>query len=86
MADSLKGPVLSLLRRTVELLEQNSELSEQNKRLLEQISELLARIAQLEGRANKPPTRPTRHCRPRAGRRETLRTSRARRSAAKGAK
>jgi hypothetical protein len=47
-ADSLKGLVLSLLRRIDELFEQNKELSEQNKRLLEQISALLARIAELD--------------------------------------
>jgi len=58
-ADSLKGLVLSLLRRIDELFEQNNELSGQNKRLLEQISALLARIAELEGRAGKPPKTPT---------------------------
>jgi transposase len=58
-ADSLRGLVLSLLRRIDELFEQNKELSEQNKTLLKQISALLARIAELEARAGKPPKTPT---------------------------
>jgi hypothetical protein len=58
-ADSLKGLVLSLLRRIDELFEQNMELCKQNKTLFKQIRALLARIAELEARAGKPPKTPT---------------------------
>lgn len=58
-AESLKGLVLSLLRRIDALHEHNTELLEQNKALLGRIDELLSRIAELEGRGRKPPKTPT---------------------------
>jgi transposase len=51
-AESLKGLVLSLLRKI-------DDLHEQNKALLARNDELLARIAELEGRSGKPPKTPT---------------------------
>jgi transposase len=58
-ADSLKGLVLSLLRRIDELCDKNNSLQATIDELLKQISALLARIAELEARAGKPPKTPS---------------------------